>query len=117
MQIPEVSIEIEIDCVIKLPEINLQHPGAVLFAMQSDTWPIVLFKNTYICVALKEYCIIEDDIGISIRAKYGSTSLEGCVRKQAALSHLADDQLCMYAIRTLWCASICKAIRESSRSN
>ena len=53
MQIPEVSIEIEIDCVIKLPEISLQHPAEVLAAMQSDTWPIVLLETTYIFVALK----------------------------------------------------------------
>ena len=117
MRIPEVSIEIEIGCVIKLPEINLQYPKWVLAAMQSDTWPIVLLQTEYICVALKEYHIIEDGIETGIRSKCGFRSLEGCVKKQPSCSHLANDRLCMYAIRTRWCAYICKVIRESSKGN
>ena len=75
MRIPEVSIEIEIDCVIKLPEINLQYPKEVLAAMQSDTWPMVLLTTTYICVALNKYRIIEDGIEAGIRSKCGFRSL------------------------------------------
>ena len=117
MQIPEVSIEIEIGCVIKLPEISLQYPKEVLAAMQSDTWPIVLLKTTYICVALKEYDIVEDGIETGIMSKWGSRSLEGCVRKQPWSSHLANDRLRMYTLRTLWCAFICKVIRESLKGD
>ena len=113
MQIPEVLVGFEIDCVIKLPEISLQRPKEVLDAMQSDRWPIVLLRTEYICVALKEYHIIEDGIEASIKPECGFRSLERCVKKQPSCSHLANDKLCMYAIRTLWCAHICKVIRES----
>ena len=113
MRIPEVSIEIEPDCVIKLPEINLQHPEEVLAAMQSDTWPMVLLQNAYICAALKEYRIIEDGIKTGIRSNCGLQRLEGCVIKQPSCSHLVNDKLRMYTIRTLWCAYICEVIRES----
>jgi hypothetical protein len=117
MQIPEVSIEIEIDCVIKLPEINLQYPKEVLAAMQSDTWPIALLQTEYICVALKEYHIIEDGIETGIRSECGFRSLEGCVKSQPSCSHLVNDRLRMCAIRILWCAYICKVIRESLKGN
>ena len=117
MRIPEVSIEIEIGCVIKLPEISLQYPKKVLAAMQSDTWPIVLLENTYICEALKEYDIVEDGIETGIRSKWGARSLEGGVRVQPWFSHLANDRLRMYTLRTLWCESICNVIRESLKGN
>ena len=117
MQIPEVLVGFEIDCVIKLPEISLQHPKEVLDAMQSDRWPIVLLHTEYICVALKEYYVIEDGIETTIRSECGFRSLEGCVKNQPSCSHLANDKLRMYTLRTLWCASICNVIRESLRGD